>query len=263
MRPQNKTTQFLHGIEFHFWWLFLVCSALSFVIIPFEIGERTLENWISHRDLRAAMTKILSVWDIAWIYLAATVTYLATIRPSASHADNGHAIRKTALTILFASALVTGIGAMTGFPFGSFIYTSTLGHRIGGVLPIAVPFLWFTILCTSKHFARFLLPQANRWTLGATAGVFTLLTDLNLEFIAWKVRAYWIWYPPGTALAQTPPSWPPIQNYLSWFLIAFLLTAATWSRTSPPRTSLTRPILILLIINALFLFTHITRAIWF
>ena len=40
-----------------------------------------------------------------------------------------------------------------------------------------------------------------------------LLTDAHLELLAWKVRAWWIWYP---ALAPAP-SFPPWQNYATWF----------------------------------------------
>lgn len=83
----------------------------------------------------------------------------------------------------------------------------------------------------------------------------SVLTDLNLEFVAWKVRGYWVWYPHA---ATDVPGWPPLQNYVAWFVLSFLLTALL-----PPnyglrlrRPAANRPILVLALMNALFLLVH-------
>ena len=113
------------------------------------------------------------------------------------------------------------------------------------------------LLCGRVLILR-LWPAAPRAAVALGVAVAALLTDLNLEFVAWKVRGYWVWYPD---LAGPLPAWPPGQNFLAWFALSFLLVLAL-----PPNHDLRirrppthRPIGTLLLMNVLFIVVHAAR----
>ena len=125
------------------------------------------------------------------------------------------------------------------------------------MLPFTIPLAWLIIILCGRYLVLRLQPAAARWQVALGVAAVASLTDLNLEFVAWKVRGYWIWYPGAPA----PPAWPPLQNYASWFAAAFLLA---W--LLPPnyelrshRPAASRPIAILALINGLFLLTQTLR----
>lgn len=246
-----------------FWWIFLVWTAVGTVVMPFGIGEMTVRRLIGNEALLSLVLGILRPADAIWMVLAFGVVYLHVVE------SRGLATaRLWALVILVGSGVVEALGAKTGWPFGPYRYTDNMGIRVFGVLPFTIPLAWFVIVATAQAAILALRPRWSRWAQAAFVGAVATLTDLNLEFIAWKVRAYWIWYPPGTALAENPPDWPPIQNYLSWFVLAFLLSAALVRRTGdralsapPPAPAVFpwRPVLVLSLMNALFLLVHLVR----
>ena len=124
------------------------------------------------------------------------------------------------------------------------------------MLPAAIPLAWLVIVLCGRYFVLTLGPQVSRWGLALEVGSVALLTDMNLEFVAWKVRGYWIWYP---GQGDAAPLWPPWQNYASWFVLTLLLTAVLppsyGLRTRRPAN--TRPILILGLMNLLFACAHL------
>ena len=126
------------------------------------------------------------------------------------------------------------------------------------MLPVAIPLAWLTILLCGRYVTLWLFPAAARWQIALGVAFVAVLTDINLEFIAWKVRAYWIWYP---HLRAAPPSWPPVQNYLSWFVLSFglawLLPPNYRMRLRAP--GVTRPLVVLSVMNGLFLLVHTVR----
>jgi uncharacterized membrane protein len=228
------------------WLAFLLWTAIGFLVLPLEIGERQLRLWIGNATFLRFAIAFLHQSDAAWILLAASNTYVHT-----AAAEGLPTARRWAAAILAASAVFEWIGVRTGFPFGTYRYTDHFGWRLGGVLPAAIPLAWLVILLCGRYLILAIRPQATRAELALGVAVIALLTDLNLEFVAWKVRGYWIWYP---GLGPGAPGWPPWQNYVSWFLLSFLL-----SLLLPPnyalrakRPSSTRPILILGLMNLLF-----------
>ena len=102
-----------------------------------------------------------------------------------------------------------------------------------------------------------LRPAAGRLEIAFGVALAAVLTDLNLEGVAWHVRGYWRWYP-----AQIPPpsQWPPIQNYCAWFVLSFALALVLPSDHTLRirRPSRRRPILTLVLMNALLAFVHLT-----
>ncbi len=229
------------------WLAFVAWTAIGVVVLPLDLGERQVHAWIGNETGRRYANAFLQESDAIWILLAACSVYLHT-----AAAEGLATARRWALLILLGSACFESVGVRTGFPFGAYRYTSHFGWRIAGVLPAAIPLAWFVILICGRYLVLTLRPQATRTEVALGVAVVALLTDLNLEFVAWKIRGYWIWYP-GLAAAGTP-NWPPWQNYLSWFLLSGLL-----SLLLPPNYALrtnhppsTRPVIILVLMNFLF-----------
>ena len=235
------------------WWLFVVWTAIGFVVMPLDIGQATVDHWLGPGPARSALTAVLHVSDAVWIYLAAVVIYLHT-----AAAEGLATARRWAVIILVGSGVCEWIGAQTGFPFGPYRYTDYFGWRVGGVLPVAIPLAWLVVLLCGRSLILRLRPTSTRAELALGVAVVATLTDANLEAVAWKVRHYWNWYPD----ASPPlPTWPPFQNYFSWFGLSFVLAYALPPNYSlrPRSSSPLRPILVLALMNTLFIVVYAAR----
>ena len=209
--------------------------------------------WLDPSGLGGFAAELLRVSDAIWMLLAAVTVYL--------HAVAGEGLstaRRQAVIILLASTLFEWVGTRTGFPFGAYEYTDRFGPRIGGVVPMAIPLAWLVVILCGRNAVLWLRPAANRWEVALGVGLVAVLTDLNLESVAWKVRGYWLWYP--LQGLHPPSSWPPAQNYLSWFLLSFALALFLPSdhglRLLQPSRG--RPIATLLLLNTLLAMVHLT-----
>ena len=131
--------------------------------------------------------------------------------------------------------LVESVGTATGFPFGSYSYTGTLGLAVATV-PVLVPLAWIML-----GYPAYLAGQAlggRRW--GWAIGAWTLATwDLFLD--PQMVEAgHWVWDNPDPGLPGIPGI--PLTNYAGWVLTAtvmmLVMTAVTTvtenSRPLPP-----------------------------
>ena len=234
------------------WTLFLVWTTIGFVVMPLGIGETQIRHWLHQGALRQAILTILHVSDALWIGFAATVVYFHTVA-----AEGLRTARRWAILILLGSSVAEWI-ATTGFPFGPYRYTTNFGWLIGGVLPVAIPLAWLVILVCGRVVVLHWHPAASRTALAAGVGLVAVLTDLNLEFVAWKVRGYWVWYPDWRGPV---PAWPPAQNFVAWFVLSFAMTLAL-----PPNHDLrahhpspVRPLAVLALMNALFIVVYTAR----
>ena len=231
------------------WRLFLIWTAVGAFVMVAGITPANVGRWFASPDIQAFAVQFLGYADLIWMILAATLVYLRAVAM-----EGLGPARLAAAIILIGSAIVEWVGAKTGVPFGPYVYTTAFGPRILGVLPIAIPLAWLVILLGGRILVLYFRPQISRVGLSIWVALIALLTDLNLEFVAWKIRGYWVWYPEN----RNPPAWPPLQNFISWFVIAFLLHfLATRMRTYPSaREKIPRAALVLPVMNALFLLLH-------
>ncbi len=257
MKDEGRRRNHAAGVAFAFsplpglvWIFFLIWTAIGAVVMPLGIGQSQIESWIGQPDLRAAALAILHGSDAFWIVLAAINVYFAT----AMH-EGLNVTRRWASIILVGSAMCEWVGARTGFPFGPYRYTDNFGWRLGGVLPFTIPLAWLVILLSGRRLVLVVRPEVTRLGLALGTGLVALATDLNLEPVAWKIRAYWVWYPGREA---APSGWPPVQNYVSWFAIACLLTYALPPNYAlrPPSRIANRPVAVLVLMNVLFLLVN-------
>lgn len=115
----------------------------------------------------------------------------------------------TAFVIFLAGYFVEVLGVNTGVLFGEYAYGKTLGIRLFST-PLMIGVNWLMLVyCTSHIAGRFDLPLYFR---SVTAAAAMVVYDFALEPAAINFDM-WSWE--GIAV--------PLQNYLVWFAIAFLL----------------------------------------
>lgn len=221
--------------------------------MPLGVTGAQVHRWLDPFGLGNLAAGLLHVSDAIWMLLAAITVYLHAVA-----SEGLPTARRQAAIILAASAAFEWVGTRTGFPFGPYEYTDNFGPRLGGAVPMAIPLAWLVVVLCGRNVILWLRPQAGRMEIALGIALTALLTDLNLEPVAWKIRHYWLWYP---AQAQNPPyGWPPLQNYAAWFVLSFALALVLPSDHSlrVRRPSRSRPILTLLLLNALLALVHLT-----
>ena len=226
------------------------------VVMPLRLdADQVAAALAAAPGLGAVMGRILRAGDAVWIVLAAAVVYLDTAR-----AEGPGRTRRWAAMILTGAAVAEWVGAQTGFPFGPYAYTTDrFGWRLGGVLPFTIPLAWLIIVLGARALVGRVWPTARRAGLALGVAVVGVMTDVNLEFIAWRERGYWAWYP---GWPEPLPTWPPWQNFAAWFglLLLFGLALSPGHGGLPqPRRAAWRPALVLLAMNGLFLLLHVVR----
>lgn len=133
--------------------------------------------------------------------------------------------RRGALAALLIASLSFGIeyiGVTTGWPFGRYTYTDVLGLKVGGSVPLPIPFAWLLVVPASIGAAGALLPRhVSRWWIVLAAPLLALGLDLLLEPVAAYVVNYWHWIEGG------PYYGVPTANFLAWGTTALVLTLLT------------------------------------
>ncbi len=136
-------------------------------------------------------------------------------------------IRAAGLLVLVAGGgglLAEAVGVHTGFPFGSYTYTGTLGAQLLGV-PVVVPMAWVMMAWPSLLVGRALtnrLPGA-RWAgvLVATWALASWDVFLDPQMVD---AGHWAWADPTPALPGVEGI--PLTNFAGWLLVAALITGA-------------------------------------
>ena len=233
------------------WILFILWTALVAVVWSSGFGESELRERIANPGLLGALEFFLASLDAAWIALGA-----ANIHLFLSAEEGLSTARRWALIVIVGVAVAAALSERTAFPLGPIHYTSRLGMRIGPV-PFGLPLLWFALVTGARALVFRCVPKVSHAKAAFAIGTLAALADVNLEPIAWKARAFWIWYP-----AVTPaPTWPPAQNSIAWLAIswAFAFAMRETRVAAASEGSFPRPALVFLIFNAVFLLTHAAR----
>jgi putative membrane protein len=125
-----------------------------------------------------------------------------------------------AATVISATAELTG--TKTGWPFGGYEYTSFLGPKLLGRVPVAVPLSWFYM-----GFASFVLADvivARRapesaaartvWSIVLGTWLLTawdLVLDPSMASPQMQYVHFWIWHESGPYFGM------PLRNLAGWF----------------------------------------------
>jgi putative membrane protein len=124
---------------------------------------------------------------------------------------------KTALTIILLSILITCIellSVITGFPYGLFSYSDSLGYKIAGLVPITVSFAYLPILFGSFTVSS-LLVGFERVKFVMVASIFNVACDLVID-PATVSLGFWQWSSGGLYYNI------PLINFAGWFLTSIL-----------------------------------------
>ena len=114
------------------------------------------------------------------------------------------------LIIFFIGFTVEVIGVKTGFPFGDYSYKSSLGLKLLEV-PLLIGSNWVVLVFTTGAISNYIAPKYTglRILSGATL---MLLLDILMEPVVAQLN-FW----------EFTPNLPPIENYISWFLLALFM----------------------------------------
>lgn len=133
------------------------------------------------------------------------------------------------LAVLCGSAAAEVVGVATGWPFGAYRYTGSLGPQVAGV-PLLVPLAWsmmaYPAWLAAVHLVRGRVARVlvAAWALAAW-DVF-----LDPQMVS---AGRWVWQDPDPALPGVPGV--PVSNYLAWLLVGLALMAAIAVLCGPGR----------------------------
>ncbi|GAA3222281.1 carotenoid biosynthesis protein [Dactylosporangium siamense] len=184
--------------------LWAVLAALVLVEIAYPLV---------HGGTRAALTVATVV-----------VGYLLSV----GHAWLSRGPRTAAVLILVTTGggfAVEAAGRATGYPFGDYDYTGSLGPRLLGV-PLVIPLAWTWMAWPAWVAAARLTTRP--WLRTGVAGLGLAAWDLFLD-PQMVGEGHWHWDSPGAALPGVPDI--PITNYLGWLVVAWVLAAALTATT--------------------------------
>lgn len=115
--------------------------------------------------------------------------------------------------------LAEAVGVATGWPFGHYAYTGTLGPELLGV-PVVVPLAWVMMAWPALVVARTL---ASRGPAVVAVGAVALTAwdvFLDPQMVA---AGHWAWFDTAPGLPLIPGI--PWTNYLGWLLVSAILMA--------------------------------------
>ncbi len=136
--------------------------------------------------------------------------------------------------ILIISWAIEHIGVTTGFPFGTYSYTDVLAPKVGGVVPLAIPFAWLMVVPAAigitervlhgRDIGQQYISSAHHATtfhmllkaLGAAS--FALLLDVTIEPVSVHVNGYWVWDDVRSGFYGVP-----VSNFAAWWVTSVIL----------------------------------------
>ena len=205
-----------------------------------------------------------SGWPEALLVVAAGATTLI----SQSRQLPGQNVLLAAAIITAIAGTLQALGAITGIPFGPYLYMEAAGPKLFSVLPWSIPAVWIIVLLNARGVARLILRPWRKSRLygfrliGVTAAL-ALVFDFGLEPYATQVNHFWQWQPTKLALLWhgTPPS-----NFLGWLVTALLVlafaTPVLINKSHQKFPSDYHPLIVWLLLSLLFATGSATHQLW-
>ncbi len=250
MRPRpSLLARWLEPIASGLWIFFLLVTVAIAAVWSCGIGDATLEKWVTSPDLRAALLWLNTIGDFAWITLAAINVYLCLAE------EEGLPTARRWTLIIVGGVLAIGFSR---FPLGAIQYGRQLGVEIGDV-PLGLALFWFAAIIGGRETMLRFFPRFSHGEVALGTGILAFLTDLNLEPIAAKVRAFWFWRASSPTL---PPIFdPPLTNSVVWGVaagvLAVFLREENVAASVQPRSW--KPVVTFAIFQAVLLAAHLGR----
>ena len=213
------------------------------------LAEPSFKRGVPNPELRTSLVLLSRAIDPAWVTLAAVAIYLGLAR-----SEGLACARRWALMIMLTGFALALISLKTQWPLGPVHYPENLGWKIAAI-PFGLPLLWFVIVAGSRETALRLSAHGSHLAITFIAAVLAVISIANLDPVAWKYRAWWLWYPkPFEGPNHAPP-----QNYATWFLVSLAL--AWLMRPSRVRPGGEKrpwaPVIVWSVLNVIALMTHL------
>jgi uncharacterized membrane protein len=195
--------------------------------------------------------------------VAATMSSLARQLPAQN-------VMLVSVIIVLVGGAVQTLGAMTGIPFGPYVYMDSMGQRLIEPLPLpwTVPLVWIVAIFSARGVGRLILRPWRKtrsygfWLMGITAAL-VVLFDLGLEPFATEVKQFWFWAPTHAGVYWYRTPWV---NFVAWAATTLLILAfATPSLINKKPVSQPpdfQPLIIWLLVNVLFLTGALAHHLW-
>lgn len=152
---------------------------------------------------------LTTVWKDWFVAMTPVTLLLSATLLLLNHRDWNLRFVGVAIVCMVVGYGVEVVGVHSGIVFGEYEYGATLGWKMLDV-PLVIGVNWLILVyCTGAMAARLPWPGWAKAAVGA--GLMTGL-DVLIEPIAIRYD-YWTW----------SDGIPPLQNYLAWFVVAFLL----------------------------------------
>lgn len=125
-------------------------------------------------------------------------------------------VRRGLIILIFLSILpliIEGIAVWTGFPYGGFEYSRSLGFLLFNLVPPSVSFAYLPILLGSLFFASEI--SVNRYFFSFVASFFMMLVDMVIDPAAVSI-GFWSYNMGGFYYGV------PISNFIGWIFTGFI-----------------------------------------
>jgi uncharacterized membrane protein len=131
------------------------------------------------------------------------------------------------LICLIVSLTFECVGVQTGWIYGPYHYGSSLGVKFLGLVPILIPAAWFMMMVPSLWIALIIL-RGNRlpfklsWRQVVEAAGLGAVIMTSWDIVMDPVMVldgHWVW---DGSIAAWPVFGIPLQNYLGWWITAFV-----------------------------------------
>lgn len=145
-----------------------------------------------------------------------------------------HGVRGGVLLVAVAGGgglVAESVGVATGWPFGHYAYTGTLGPEVLGV-PVVVPLAWAMMAWPALVVARAMASRAPAVVAVGAAALTAWDVFLDPQMVS---AGHWTWFHPSPALPLVPVV--PLSNYAGWLLVSAVIMAvlhATLRRQDDP-----------------------------
>ena len=196
-------------VETGFMIAFIVWAAIGLVFTALKITPGTIDHGTLPQWLKSFVEACLGYGDPALILLAFANTHLHAARQWGAPLA-----RRWGCIVVVAALMIETMGVATGFPFGSYLYTDRFGPLVG-LVPFTIPLAWHVVVTNSLFLARWMVSLNERTLTALLTGLACALYDVVLEPFATQVKGYWFWRDGNI---------PPLQNYVAWFAVGFILT---------------------------------------
>lgn len=135
-----------------------------------------------------------------------------------------YGLKGTLLFFLIASGVslfFENMSVMTGFPYGLYNYSPTLGVLN---VPLIIIFEYFAMGYLAWTLANILTGQYSEKLKGKQvflipfmATFIMVMWDLTVDPISSTLQGLWVWHNPGAYFGV------PISNYFGWFLVVYII----------------------------------------